>query len=79
MSTAVDMQHDTTEPPKRGRKPTPAPLRREQCNFRLPQWLIEWVDAQPEGRGEVIEAALIKAHKLKPPSWPKNGPRQRRL
>lgn len=59
---------DTTEAPKRGRKPTPAPLKREQCNFRLPRWLIDWLDEQPDGNGEVIEAALIKAHKLKPPS-----------
>ena len=59
---------ETAEPPKRGRKPTPAPIKREQCNFRLPRWLIDWLDTQPESNGEVIEAALIRAHKLKPPS-----------
>ena len=52
---------------KRGRPATPDHLKREQCNFRLPRWLIDWLEAQAEGKGETIEAALIKAHKLKPP------------
>lgn len=61
------MQPDTTEAPKRGRKPTPAPLKRVDCNTRQPQWLVDWMESQPEGKGALIEAALIRAYKLKPP------------
>mgnify|MGYP006921293558 CR=1 FL=1 len=64
-ATNTDM---TTEAkPKRGRKPTPAHLKREQCNFRLAAWVRDWLVAQPDDAGPLIEAALIDRHKLKPP------------
>jgi hypothetical protein len=59
---------DTTEAPKRGRKPTAAHLVRVRTKARIPQWLQDWLDEQPESDGDLIEAALIKAHKLKPPA-----------
>ena len=33
----------------------------------LPRWLAEWLSAQPTPRAGVIQAALIRAHKLKGP------------
>ena len=54
-------------PAKRGRPETPAHLKREQCNFRLSAWVRDWLVAQPEDAGPLIEAALIERHKLKPP------------
>lgn len=51
----------------RGRPETPAHLKRDQCNFRLPRWLIGWLGAQPNGKGKTIESALVRAYKLKPP------------
>lgn len=31
------------------------------------KWLIEWMDCQPESRAVLIEEAICKRHKLKPP------------
>lgn len=58
---------NTKQPKPPGRPPVPAPLKREQCNFRLSRWLREWLESQPDGNGELIEAALIAQYKLKPP------------
>ena len=53
-----------------GRKPTAQHLERVAVPVRLPRWLAEFVDAQEGTRAEVIEAALLKAHKLKAPREP---------
>jgi hypothetical protein len=37
---------------------------------RLPAWLVEWMAAQPDTPAALIEAALLKAHKLRPPRAP---------
>jgi hypothetical protein len=50
-----------------GRPPTPAHIKRETCPVRLPRWLIEELDRRDGSRGEIIEAALVKALKVKPP------------
>lgn len=50
-----------------GRTPTPEALRREVTAVRLPAWLCAWLREQPESAGELVEAALCKAHKLKAP------------
>ncbi len=43
-------------------------LKREGLgNFRLPLWLIEWLREQPESGGRLIERALMKTYKIKPP------------
>jgi hypothetical protein len=44
-------------------------LQRINVPLRLPRWLVQWIDAQHpfHTRAEVIEAALLKEHKLKPP------------
>lgn len=61
------MATETKQPAKRGRPETPAHLKREQCNFRLSRWVRDWLVAQPDDAGPLIEAALIERHKLKPP------------
>ena len=53
--------------PRPGRKPTPPHLVRVRTKARLPQWMQDWLDAQEQSDGELIEAALIKAYGLKPP------------
>ena len=53
-----------------GRKPADPHLVRVAVPLRLPAWLVEWIDAQPGTRAELIEAALLKAHKLKAPRAP---------
>jgi hypothetical protein len=55
---------------KGGRPPAPPGLRRVNVPLRLPAWLVEWIDAQPETRTELIEAALLKAYNLRPPRSP---------
>lgn len=45
----------------------PEPLQRiVYHNARLPRWLCEWLDSQPD-RGQIIETALVEKHKLQPP------------
>ena len=50
-----------------GRPPAPPMLKKEPISLKLPRWLIDWMDAQPESRAVLIEEALSKAHKLRPP------------
>jgi len=41
-------------------------LKKEPISIKLPRWLIEWMNAQPESRAVLIENAIRKQHKLKP-------------
>jgi hypothetical protein len=50
-----------------GRKPSPPELKKEPISLKLPRWLIEWMDEQDESRAVLIEDALKRRHKLKPP------------
>lgn len=56
------------KPAQRGRPEVSEPMRRVLITTRLPRWLTEWLALQPESAGSVIESALLKAHKLRPPS-----------
>ena len=43
-------------------------LKRVNLNdFRLPQWIIDWLKAQPESGGRLMEEAIVKYYKLKQP------------
>lgn len=55
---------------KGGRPPAPPGLRRVNVPLRLPEWLVQWMAEQDETPAELIEAALLKAHKLRPPRAP---------
>ena len=50
-----------------GRPPAPDFLKKEQIGLKLPRWLIDWLDTQAESRAVLIEDALKRRHKLKPP------------
>lgn len=50
-----------------GRKPSPPELLKVPVSIKLPRWLIEWMDAQPESRAVLIEAAMQRQYKFKPP------------
>ncbi len=50
-----------------GRPSLPKDLKRQPCPVKLPQWIIEDIDRRPGSRAAVLEAAYIKAHKLKEP------------
>lgn len=41
--------------------------RKERFCLALPQWLLEWLDAQPASRAVTIEQALRQVHDLAPP------------
>jgi len=43
-------------------------LKKEPISVKLPKWLIEWMDDQPESRAVLIEEAICKRHKIKPPA-----------
>ena len=36
-------------------------------DFRLPQWIVDWIKSQERSGGRVIEEACIKHYKLRPP------------
>jgi hypothetical protein len=57
------------KPSRPGRSPVPEYLKRVQVrpSYWLPQWLVDWVQAEGDA-GKKIEAALIGFYKLKPPS-----------
>ena len=55
---------------KGGRPPALPGLRRVNVPLRLPEWLVQWMAEQPETPAELIEAALLKAHKLRSPRAP---------
>jgi hypothetical protein len=57
----------SAEQNKGGRPPAPPQLQRVNVPLRLPRWLVEWIDRQEGTRADVIEAALLKAHKLRAP------------
>ena len=56
-----------TDKSKGGRPPAPPGLLRVTVPLRLPEWLLQWMSEQAETPAELIEAALLKAHKLRPP------------
>ena len=53
-----------------GRKPVRPELKKEQSKARISAWVLVWLDEHREdgSRGELLEAALIKVHKLKAPT-----------
>jgi hypothetical protein len=54
--------------PGSGRPKVATHLKRVKLTpFRLPQWIVDWLKARPESGGRLIEEALIKYFKLKPP------------
>ena len=59
-----------------GRKPAPPMLKKEPVSLKLPRWLIEWIDRQPDSRAVLIEDAIIRRHNLKPPAQVPSPPGQ---
>ena len=53
---------------KLGRPPLPKHLFRVYVPIRLPLWIAQWIDTQPESRAVVVEKALFQAYKLKAPT-----------
>jgi len=51
-----------------GRPALPDNERKAGVYVKLPPWLIAWLDAQLESRAVLIEKALRRVHKLKPPT-----------
>ena len=46
----------------------PPHLKRINLNdFRLPKWIVDWLKAQPESGGRLMEEAIVKYYKLKQP------------
>lgn len=45
----------------------PPALVKVPVSLKLPRWLLAWMDTQPESRAVLIEEALKRRHKLKPP------------
>jgi hypothetical protein len=50
-----------------GRKPAPPKLKKIPVGVKLPRWLVEWMREQPESQAVLIEEALKRRHKMKPP------------
>lgn len=50
-----------------GRPRATAALLKVPVGLKLPRWLIDWMDTQPESRAVLIEEALCSTHEIKPP------------
>lgn len=37
-------------------------------DFRLPQWIVDWLKSQERSGGRIIEEALVKYYRLKLPA-----------
>ena len=37
-------------------------------DFRLPQWIVDWLKSQEGSGGRIIEEALVKQYKLRQPA-----------
>ena len=59
--------------PGAGRPPTAPHLKKMPIAIKLPQWLLDWMATQAESRAVLIEDALCKRHKIKPPQKEKHG------
>lgn len=60
---------------KGGRPPAPPGMLRVNVPVRLPEWMVEWMTAQwaddhDKTATVLIEAAMVKAYKLRPPRAP---------
>lgn len=49
---------------RRGRPPLPPGEARGHLTIRLPQWIIDWLNAQDKPASHVIEQALRFTHHL---------------
>lgn len=57
-----------------GRPALPEDKKKAGVYVKLPPWLISWMDEQEESRAVLIENALRRVHKLKPPTAGKGMP-----
>lgn len=50
-----------------GRKPQRPELKKKQITFKLSQWMLDWLDEQPEAKVYLVEKALVEHFDLKAP------------
>jgi hypothetical protein len=50
-----------------GRKPTPPALKKNPLNIKLEQYLIDWLDSQPESKAVLIAEAMHHTFYIKKP------------
>ena len=50
-----------------GRPPLDPQIVKVPVGYKLPRWLVEWIRQQDESAAVLIEDALCKRYKLKPP------------
>lgn len=55
---------------KKGQVLVPPHLKKVGVYIKLPQWLADWLGEHKGQRPVLIEEALCKVHKLKPPTPP---------
>ena len=51
----------------------PPALVKEPVGLKLPRWLLDWMRQQDKSMAVLIEDALCKRHKLKPPNVKVSG------
>lgn len=50
-----------------GRPPIAPELKKIPSTVKLSQWVTDWLNEQDEAKAVLIETAVIKTYKLKPP------------
>lgn len=53
----------------------PPALVKMPVGLKLPRWLLDWMRQQDQSMAVLIEEALCKRHKLKPPNEPSSPAR----
>lgn len=51
-----------------GRPPIDPQMVKVPVGYKLPRWLVDWLRAQDVPAAQLIEDALRRRHKLKPPA-----------
>ena len=54
--------------PGAGRGTIDPQFKKIPVGYKLPKWLVDWIRAQDNTAAGMIETALIKQHKLTPPT-----------
>ncbi|SFO08919.1 hypothetical protein [Xenorhabdus japonica] len=50
-----------------GRPPIDKNLRKMPVTIKIPKWIIDWLNEQPETKVRLIENAIIKHYNISPP------------
>jgi hypothetical protein len=57
-----------TNPRGAGRKPANPQIKKNSIHLKLEQYILDWLDEQPESRAVIIANALREKYDIQPPT-----------